>query len=84
MLKREDVLSLGYLAKAKFNGSYRGMRFMLEKNGDGGLTAWAWPEPYAFDYTKEEKQSCQLPFDEKGLEDAIEWLNSVYEQVRAK
>ena len=41
MLKREDVLSLGYLAKAKFNGSYRGMRFMLEKDGEDGLKVWA-------------------------------------------
>ena len=84
MLKREDVLSLGYLAKAKFNGSYRGMRFMLEKDGEDGLKVWAWPEPYGFDYTQEEKKSCTVTFDDEGLDQAIGWLNEIYEQFKAR
>ncbi len=83
MLKREDILSLGYLAKARFNGSHRGMRFMLEK-GDSGLEVWAWPEPFAFDYTQEEKFSCRFSFDEDGLDQAINWLNEVYEKIKVR
>lgn len=31
MIKREDILSLAYLKKADFSGSYQGMRFRFHK-----------------------------------------------------
>jgi len=89
MLKREDVLSMGYLKKTPFKGSYRGMRFMLQKAEDEGtgttfLRAWAWPEPYSFEHTDEGKKLQErFPFDETGVTDAIAWLNKVYEEVVA-
>lgn len=79
MLKRKDVLSLGYLKKTTFNGSFEGVRFRLqktEKDGDTLLKVWAWPEPFSFDQTAEEQKiSCELPFHEEGIEQAVMWLN---------
>ena len=31
MLKREDFMPIPYLKKAKFTGSYQGMRYRMEK-----------------------------------------------------
>ena len=49
MLTRDDVLSLGYLKKATFHGSYRGMRFQMQKSSreeETFLLVYAWPEPF--------------------------------------
>lgn len=87
MLKREDVLSLGYLKKTQFKGSYRGMRFMLvkEKSAEGEeecLACWVWPEPYAFDHTKEsEKRKKEFPFSEEGIEASVEWMNQIHREI---
>ncbi len=82
MLKREDILALSYIRLTPFTGSDQGLRFRLEKaDGEGEdaasyLRAWAWPEPYAFDHTGEEKKQSRLfSFDEEGIAEAVEWLN---------
>ena len=85
MLKREDILSLGYLKKTQFKGSYRGMRFQLQKETqeeEQGLRVYAWPEPFAYDCTDEDKKrSRALPFNEEGIVQAVEWLNEVYGEI---
>ena len=72
MIERNDVLSIPYLKKTTFAGSYRGMRFLLkmekgeEKNA---LTATCWAEPYSFDATKAEDK-------------AVDWLNEMWQQKK--
>ena len=88
MLTREDVLSLGYLKKAVFHGSYRGMRFQLQKDSledETILRAYAWPEPFTFDKTADElKISQHFGFTNEGLEQSIQWLNQVYPSIKKK
>ena len=88
MLTREDVLSLGYLKKAIFRGSYRGMRFQMQKasrDEETILTVYAWPEPFTFDKTANElKISQEFPFTNEGLEQSVDWLNSVHPTLTKK
>lgn len=85
MLKREDILSLGYLKKTAFSGSSEGMRFLLKKETkeeDTILRVYAWPEPFSFDHTPTEQiLSCEKAFSEDGICDAVLWLNSIHDSV---
>ena len=85
MLKREDVLSIGYLKKTSFRGSYQGMRFLMQKeeaDDKNILKVFAWPEPYSFDKTDEDRKiSCEQEFSEEGIVQAVAWLNEVHAQV---
>ena len=88
MLKREDVLSLGYLKKAIFRGSYQGMRFQMQKDSRDDetiLKVYAWPEPFIFDKTDEAlKISQEFPFTNEGLEQSVEWLNRAHVTITKK
>lgn len=88
MLKREDVLSLGYLKKAIFRGSYRGMRFQMQKESredETLLIVYAWPEPFTFDKTADElKVSQEFPFTDEGLKHSVDWLNQIHPTITAK
>lgn len=85
MLKREDVLSLGYLKKAQFRGSYQGMRFLMKKETvkeENVLRVCAWPEPYGFEATEDEKKiSKDFAFGEEGIVESVAWLNEVHGQI---
>ena len=94
MLDRSQFMPIVYLKKAKFTGSYKGMRSRMEKasrpaeSGGAGeeetiLTVSAWPEPLSFDATpKNQILQEGFSFDEKGIESGIQWLNQVYDTVR--
>jgi len=88
MLTRDDVLSLGYLKKAVFHGSCRGMRFQMQKASreeETILLVYAWPEPFTFDKTDDElKVSQEFPFTNDGLEQSIDWLNSAHPAITKK
>ena len=72
MIERKDILSIPYLKKATFTGSYKGLRFRFaviekeipckEKEEKGEdikkelLEITAWEGPYGFDATPEEKK----------------------------
>lgn len=79
MLKRSEILSLEYIKKTAFSGSFEGVRFRLQKKEqDDGvvLEACAWPEPYSFDKTAEDQKTYAVfPFDEGGVLTAVDWLN---------
>lgn len=79
MIERKDVLSIPYLKKTTFSGSYQGMRYLLKmekREEDNILTAVCWPEPYSFDATEEEKKSkAEFAFSEDGIREAIQWMN---------
>ena len=88
MLTRDDVLSLGYLKKATFHGSYRGMRFQMQKSSheeETVLLVYAWPEPFTFAKTADElKISQEFPFTNDGLTQSIDWLNTVHPTITKK
>ena len=83
MLKREDFMPIPYLKKAKFTGSYQGMRYRMEKvekeERETVLRVGAWPEPYSYDATpKEQVISQDFEFSENGIQEGIAWLNETY------
>ena len=86
MLTRADFLTLNFIKKEDFSGSHKGIRFMLhQETADEGkkLKVYLWSEPFGFDATPDEnKQSKLFDFSEEGLDEAINWLNENYEQVR--
>ena len=70
MIERKDVLSIPYLKKTTFTGSYEGLRFrlavlkkeILPEDKEGQKTEFqvlevtAWEGPYGFDATPEEQK----------------------------
>ena len=84
MIERKDILSLPYLKKTTFSGSYQGMRFLMQmEKGEEktALVVFYWQEPYSFAMIKEEeKKYKEFPFSEEGIVQAIDWLNQIWEQ----
>ncbi|MBP9996200.1 MAG: GNAT family acetyltransferase [Lachnospiraceae bacterium] len=72
------TVSLNFIKKEVFTGSYSGMRYRLEKCNDN-IKAWVWPEPYNFIKTEESlKTSEEFPLTMEGKEEAVAWLNEQY------
>ncbi len=75
-----DVLPLSYLKKAPFHGSYKGMRYCVQKEEDS-LVLCVFPGPYAMDHTPDEdKQYFRFPFTDEGYEQMIGQVNRSYEE----
>lgn len=85
MLMRLDFLSLNFVKKEDFAGSYRGMRFLLRQetvDEEKKLRVYLWSEPFCFEVTPDaEKLSKLFAFSEEGLGQAIDWMNENYEKV---
>lgn len=92
MIDLTGDISIPFLKKSRFTGSFCGMRYMLRKQErtvrkeDGEetemtvLEAVIWPEPMNFECTAEEKKHGKdFPFHATGLQEAIAWLNQEYE-----
>ncbi len=84
MIQRSDILSIPYLKKAIFTGSFQGMRYRLEKveQEEGQcLKATIWEGPYNYAVTPEEKkESAEFPFSEEGILQVVDWLNGKWEE----
>ena len=83
MIENSDILSLNYYNyKQPFSGSFRGMRYRIEKDKEeNSLKVSVWPEPFSYEKTDEKlirKESFE--FSEEGKESAVAWLNKVHEQ----
>jgi hypothetical protein len=79
MIRREDILSIGFLEKSEYTGCCKGMRYRLEGllvNGGKGLKTTIWPEPYNYAKTPEEQKVSQMfEFSEDGVNAAVAWMN---------
>ncbi len=93
MIDLSGMITIPFLKKSRFTGSYRGMRYVLfrcekaEPDGQEGSTsgetvlrAVIWPEPMNYECTPEEKKHGRdFTFDREGLTEAVAWLNSEHE-----
>ena len=89
MIERKDILSIPYLKKTTFTGSYDGLRFRfavvkkeseVQEKEQQVLQITAWEGPYGFDATSEEKkQQIETEFSEEGIQNGIDWLNALWE-----
>lgn len=84
MIQKNDVFNINFYKKEKFNGSYKGMRYRIEKQEteeEKHLLTTVWPGPYNYDHTEEKlKESRQFPFDNDGLAQAVDWLNEIWDE----
>ncbi len=70
-------LSIHFLEKEPYSGSFSGKRYYLNKSEDM-LMACAYPEPWCYEKTPEEhKIRKEFPFTPEGLADALRWLETV-------
>lgn len=73
-----------YNYKTPYYGSYYGMRFYLAREGekpDFQMVAIIWSEPFCMDATPDEqKKRKEFSFTEEGYEEAISWLNQMYQE----
>lgn len=83
MIKRKDLLAFNFYKKEKFTGSYRGMRYLIQKAEEGEETffsVYTWRGPFNFVTTEDEKKTeKRFPFQEDSLETITNYLNEVYE-----
>ncbi len=84
MIDRGRLLSLGYYKKApSFTGSdknkcYKIERFREEDSEEDQFKATIWPGPFSSENTPEEsKQSRLAAFTEEGLQELVDWMNSL-------
>ncbi|MGL5437961.1 MAG: hypothetical protein ACRDBO_21710 [Lachnospiraceae bacterium] len=79
MIDLTGMVSIPYLKKSCFPGSYQGMRYLLEKR-DEALWAVIWPEPYSFAATEDDKKhQKEFTFDPEGFAQAVAWLNEEHQ-----
>lgn len=82
MIELHGQISMAFLKKSRFTGSYQGMRYLLQKaertkeqgsqeqedKTETVLEAVIWPEPFHYEKTEEEKKHKKdFPFHEDGL-----------------
>ena len=79
MITTEDVLNMTFYKKEKFTGSYKGMRYRIEKSSadDSDIfLVYIWPGPYNFASTEDNlKTSATFPFTPDGKQQAVDWMN---------
>lgn len=83
---REDLkipltmLSISFLNKLPFKGSYNGKRFMFqkvknEKDNSDALKLYVWDDVYNFENTQDsDKVVIDLPFTKEGIEEGIDYI----------
>lgn len=85
MIDLDGMISIPYLKKTTFTGSEKEMNFMIRKEaGENGdvLQAAAWPGPYIFSVTEDEKKTFQeFSFDNEGIRNAVDWLTDFMERT---
>lgn len=82
MIKQEEFNHLNYIKKEELTGSDTGLRYMLKKKGDF-IEVTAWPEPYGYAKTPEEKKiRTEVELTKEGVEEARKWLNDLHDKMK--
>lgn len=90
-------ISINYIAKLEYTGSYKGMRYMMKKvsktqtdeagneTSSNYLRTYVWPEPLSFAKTDADKKTeKEFEFSSTGKEEAVRWLNEWYQKEYEK
>ena len=79
MITSEDILNMNFYKKEKFTGSYKGMRYLIQKSAKDETDVFLvhiWPGPYNFASTEDSlKTSATFPFTPEGKQEAVDWMN---------
>lgn len=76
----KGMVSLAFLKKERFTGSYGTMRYMLCMEEER-LKAAVYPGPYCWEETPDDQKITEF-FEGSalGLKSAVEWLNKMYDK----
>lgn len=84
MINRDRLLSLGYYKKApSFTGSDGNKCYKIEKYQEEGsedllFRVSIWAGPFSSENTPDEKKQFNTaPFTEEGLQELVDWMNSI-------
>ncbi len=84
MLKSSDLFHIPFYNKTHYTGSLEGMRFYIEKSGEGNdavFQVWIFPGPFCFEKTPDtQKESTSFPFTEESIPQICDWLNARYQE----
>ena len=81
-------ISLNYVKKEPYTGSFGDQRFKLEKyvpaeGEDAVLRLWLWPGPLCFEKTEEDKRRFNdYSMDQAGLDSAVDRLMEMQEEIK--
>ena len=88
MIDKKTFHPLNYIKKEEYSGSMDGMRYMLKRIKSGEedkIKVTIWPEPFGIHKTpEEEKESIEVALSEEGVNEAADWLNTIYEEKKEK
>ena len=85
-IDRKDLLRLSFYKKTHYSGSFKGMRYRIERREEETgeekkvfFRAWIYPEPYSFEATDDAKKEYKdFPFTEEAIDDIKDWLDESY------
>lgn len=73
-------LSVNFLKKESYTGSYRGIRYYLDA-ADGAVRACVYPEPFCFEKTPEEQKTwASFPLSPEGIAEALNWIEDIWKK----
>ena len=79
----EKPISINYIKKAPYFGSFEGISFAFVKKDEDTLEAYLYQGPYNFDTTPEEKKlKAEFKFSNEGYEQAIAWMNEHFRDYK--
>ena len=68
------MLSINFLDKLPYKGSYNGKRFMFEKS-DNALKVYVWKDLYSFENTNVEDMTIkEFEYSKDGIEQGIDFV----------
>lgn len=77
-------LSVKFLKKEKYTGSFGGMRFLFEGAGDV-MNVYVYPEPFSFENTPDEQKIMkEFAFSPEGIDEAVAWMEELYASDRKR
>ena len=76
----EKPISINYIKKSPYFGSFEGVSFAFIKKEDI-LEAYLYPGPFNFEKTPDDKKmKAEFGFSEEGYEQAIAWMNEHFSE----
>lgn len=73
-----SMLSISFLQKLPYKGSYKGKRFMLRKREEDAksyLEVYVWEDFFNFENTEEENiKNTKVDFSKEGIEEGLEFI----------
>ncbi|MBO5372813.1 MAG: GNAT family acetyltransferase [Lachnospiraceae bacterium] len=88
MIQRKDLLAFDFYKKEKFTGSYKGMRYLIQKAAIDETAVFlvtTWSGPYSYANTDASlRTEKSFPFEAASLEEITDYLNQTYQEKKGE